>query len=941
MKNITKYITILTMAASMPAMAQDAPELASEVADSVLDSRLVEVALGQQVPEWSYTGSYSTVTAKELDYWQTTQLDEALVGKLAGYYNNGAIRGLNSPTGDALLVVLDGIPAPTITLSSLDPSSIETVTIMKDAAAKALYGPLGAQGVFVVTTKRGHAGKTTVHVNANFGWQEPTEKAEMVGSYAYATMRNQALRNDGLAERYGSSELSAFANGTGIDNDWRKLYMRDFRPMQKYNIEVAGGNDRTKFYVNAGYSHIGSLYKAEFKDKYNPEHYQQRFNLSTNIQVKMFSFLSMFAGTNVRIGHDNYSRSDGDEWNNSNNIIKSLYTTPPTVENAVIDGKVVADENFPNPIYGQINYRGVYKLTSTDVNAHFGLDFDLGFLTKGLTARAMVGYNSNYCGDRKGAYNYARWVRDENGELVRLGTDNDDPLEWSKESRMIYFMNFQAMVKWEREFGKHGFDAFVSYLGEDRLGNSKEAAWLLPYNRIQLGGHFKYGYDKRYFAQFDFTYAGNEQMRKGNQFHFSPTGSVAWVASNESFLRDVEWLNMLKFRASFGALEYDVLHALPSRYLYASEYREGSGGAIAEIYGAATIGEGVLGNPDLKWEKSYQQDYGFDLSVLDNTLALNFDYWRTNQRQVIYQDRTLPAISGIGVKRVPYQNIGKAFNEGVDVQVSYQKQLPHGIGLEVTGDFGWNHNRVEYGADIDYSGLNYAYPYRTTGYPIGQKFGYLVDYSNGNGYYNSQAEIDASNLQYQGATPRVGDFRYRDLNGDGRIDEGDVAPLDGVKSMPSVNYGASVKLTWNNFDLYVFLQGETGRNAFYSGLGVWENQSQGVYMEHHMNAWTAERYAAGAAIDYPALTSTTSSSLTANDFFTSKADFFRLKNVTLGYSLPKKWMKKIGMNQIRFYFTGQNLLTATNLKFKGIDPEKNNIADFYYRSYNIGLNVSF
>ena len=175
------------------------------------------------------------------------------------------------------------------------------------------------------------------------------------------------------------------------------------------------------------------------------------------------------------------------------------------------------------------------------------------------------------------------WVRDENGELVRLGTANDDPLKWSKGSSMIYFMNFQAMVQWQRQFGDHNVDAFVNYMGEDRLGKDSSAAWLLPYTRIQLGGHVKYGYANRYFAQFDFTYAGNEQMRKGNQFHFSPTGSVAWVASNESFLRDVEWLNLLKFRASFGALEYDVLQYMPSRYLYASEYRESGGGPIGNI----------------------------------------------------------------------------------------------------------------------------------------------------------------------------------------------------------------------------------------------------------------------------------------------------------------------------------------------------------------------
>lgn len=939
MKNIAKYITLPALAVAFTAGAQDVTEASAEAADSLLDSRLIEVALGEKVPMWSYTGSYSTVTDNELSYWQTTQLDEALIGKLAGYYNNGTVRGQNSPNGNALLVVLDGIPAPTVTLSSLDPSSIASVTILKDAAAKALYGPLGAQGVFLVQTKRGHAGKTNVHVNANFGWEQPTTKAELAGSYDYAVLRNQALRNDGLAERFSSRELSAFANGTGIDNNWRDLYMRDFRPVQKYNIEVDGGNDRTKFYVNAGYSHTGSLYKGDFFDKFNPEHYQQQFNLVSNIQVQMFSFLKMFTGANVRIGHDNYSRGDV-SGSSTDLIVNSLFTTPPTVENGVEDGKVIADENFPDPIYGQINYKGVHKVTNTDVNANFGLDFDLGMVTKGLSARAVVGYNSNYSGDREGTYDYARYVRDENGNLVRLGTNNDDPLDWKKGSKMIYFMNLQATVQWERTFGDHSVDAFVNYMAEDRLGSSYSSAWLLPFNRIQLGGHVKYGYANRYFAQFDFTHAGNEQMRQGYQFHFSPTGSVAWVASNESFLKNVDWLNLLKFRASFGALEYDVLQYMPNRYLYASEYRPGSG-PISNIYTGTGIAEGILGNPDIKWEKSYQQDYGFDLTVLNNSLSVNFDYWRTHQRQIIYQDATIPVISGIQTTNQAYGNIGKAFNQGVDIEVTYRKQLPHGIGLEVSGDFGWNRNEIQYGADLDYSALNYAYAFRKTGYAIGQEWGYLVDYSNGNGFYNSQAEIDNSKLVYSGSTPRPGDFRYRDLNGDGRIDEADKAPLEGVKKMPSINYGASVKLTWNNFDLYMFFQGESGRNGLYSGLGIYENESQGVYMPHHFTAWTPERYAAGETIGYPALTSTTSSSLQANDFFTSKADFFRLKNLTLGYSLPAKWMKKIGMNQIRFYFTGQNLLTATNLKFKGIDPEKANINNFVFRSYNFGLNVSF
>lgn len=931
-KHIKTYIALLAAASSTAAMAG---ETAAEIADSIVDSRMVDAALGEQVPFWNYTGSIATVTADELSYWEDTSLSNALVGKLAGYYNNLAIRGMSSPNGNPMLIVLDGVPAPTLSLDFIDPRSVAKVSILKDAAAKALYGPQGAQGVILVETKRGHNGKTTVKVNANFGWQQPTKRFDATNSYEYAMMRNQALRNDGLPVKFSQSQLDAYASGRGIDNDWAELYMNDFRPAQSYNIEVAGGNEKTTFFVNAGYDFIGSIYKADFKEKYNPESQKRNFNLTSGVNVKMFPFMTMFANTSMRISHDNVSRTGEIV------IIDKLFTTPSTVEDGVENGHVIADETFTDPIYGAINYKGVNKTTTTEINANFGLDFDLGFLTKGLFAKFLVGYNSWYSGNREGSYDYSRWVRDENGELVRTGTSNDDPLSWSKGSSMTYFMNIQATVGYQRTFGKHSVDAFVNYLAEDKLGGSTNAGWLLPYTRIQLGGHVKYGFDSRYFLQFDFTQAGSEMMKEGNQFHFSPTGSLAWVASNESFLRGADWLNLLKFRASFGALEYDVLQFMPSRYLYDTEYREqGGSGPIYNIYTCALVGEGILGNPAVKWEKSYQQDYGFDLIMLDNSLSVNFDYWRTNQRDVLVQDQTVPVISGVGASRMPYENLGKVFSEGVDVQASYTRRFGE-VGFTFGGQMGWNRNRVDYGAEIDYTALGYAYGLRETGYPIGQAFGYLVDYSNGNGFYNSQAEIDASKLQYQGTAPRPGDLRYRDLNGDGRIDEADKAPLEGVKSMPSFNYGASVLLTWRDFDFYMFWQGESGRSACYSGLGVFENYDQGVYTDLHKEAWTEYRYTHGLPITYPALTSSSSSSLTYNDFFTSKADYVRLKNVTLGYSLPKKWMKATGLGKVRFYFTGQNLFAATNLRFKTLDPESRNIYSFPYRSYNFGVNVSF
>ena len=449
---------------------------------------MMDVALNRKESRLSYTGAMSTIRSNEIEMWQSTGLDETLKGKLAGYHN-GHIRGLNSTNGEAILIVLDGVPAPTVELSSIDPRTVESVSILKDASAKALYGPLAAQGVIMVTTKKGMPGKTKVNVNLNYAIEKPTIKAEMLNSYDYALLRNQALTNDGLSVLYTQKDLDSFANGTGIDNDWRKMFLNDWRSSQRYNIELTGGNDRMNYYVNAGYARTEGMYKVDWKDKYNPSNHDNRFTLASNINVNISKFISTFLNTNVRI----YRVND----TGGSSIINKIYSTPNTIEGPLSeDGKIITNENFPNPIYGSINYSGVNIQTATDVNVSLGLNLDLSFLLKGLSIKGIVGYHSYYAGNRKGSYNYSRYVRDEKGELVLLGTNIETALSWSKSSSTVYFMNFQGMLEYNARFGLNSIDVLLNYLAEDKLGNSYSSGWLLPFRRIQFGGHAKYGYNE-------------------------------------------------------------------------------------------------------------------------------------------------------------------------------------------------------------------------------------------------------------------------------------------------------------------------------------------------------------------------------------------------------------------------------------------------------------
>ncbi len=930
-KNI---ISIFAVSAALSASA------ATEADSLTYGQQELEAAFGYLEQRDSYTGSQSSVDADQIETWKGTSLNAAIRGKLAGWYN-GVIRGASSPNATDALIVLDGIPMPFMSLSELDPTTVGKITILKDAAAKALYGPQGAQGVLLITTKHGLNNSLKVKISADFSFEKPTKNPDMLDSYGQAVLRNQALVNDGLSPKFNSSELAAFQDGTGINNDWRKMYMKDMF-LQKYNVQVSGGGERVTFYVNAGFSRETGKFNTSYDDKYNPADATNRFTIVSNLDVKINSWLRGFANTNIGVKRINATTE-------SANLYKLMYTTPNWVADGLLeDGSVITTEGYPTPIFGAINYSGVNQMTRTDLAANIGLDFKFDFITKGLSFKAIFGYSSMYNGIRGGSFDYGRVVYNKvTGQYEPWGSNVATPLAWSKGTTTNYFMDIQAMLDYHRVFGEdHAVDALVHYTSEDYRGDETKwynYAFILPANRIQLAGEARYGFKNRYFVQFDFNYSGSEMMAKGHQFHFSPVVSAAWVASNESWFKN-DWVTYFKIRASYGNLHYDSLRSQDSRYLYNNVYRAGAG-AIVGIYSGFGVNDYRRGNINVGWEKSKQQDYGFNLGLMDK-FHLTFDYWRTNQEGILMQSELTPVLGGVKADNRPFTNSGKALNQGVDLSVSYSTVLPCGLGITAVGQMGWNKNKWENASELSYADAGYAYPYRKTGYSIGQQWGYLVDESNGSPFYNSQAEIDASGLRFTGKQPRPGDLKFRDLNGDNVIDDGDQAPLDGVYTMPRLEYGANVTLDYKGFDLYLDFIGEGGRSILMNkSVGVAEYvaalTTEGVYMPMHQEAWTADRYAQGLPISYPALSSSGSSSLQDNSFYVSKVDYLRLRNLTIGYSLPDNIIKKVGMSKLRVYVNAQNLFTVDNMKFDGFDPEADRIYNKVWRSFNVGLNIHF
>lgn len=924
--------------------------------DAHLKDEVLVLAQRQETTREALTGSISIVDGDKLLKTASGGFSTRLAGRLSGLSiiqsssEPGAdgciffVRGRRSLNGNDPLIVLDGVPSPTTDINMLDPHIIESVILLKDASATAVYGFQAANGAILINTKRGLSGRTRISASADFSVQQATVKPQLAHSWEYAALRNEALHNDGADLLFTPEEVQGYRSGEnrGLypDNNWYDMFVRDFAPMQRYNINVTGGNDRVRYFVNGSYMRQNGLIETEKNEKYNPEYKLERYNLVSNMDVNLLSNLSAFLSSNIIIDRQN-TPAQGD-------ILGTIFRTPAVVDGPLTpDGQVIATGYEQNPVYGRLNRSGYAKETRSTVNVSFGMNWGLDFITKGLSLKGTVGYESRYLGRVSGTRDYARYIRDDYESVTEpvfkpYGSWVDTPLSLGKSSNFRYYMNLLTTLAYDRVFDKkHEINASVGYFNQNYVKDSGDSQRMLPYDRIGLSGHAKYGFDHRYYIQFDAGYTGSEQFAKGNRFGFFPTLSAAWLVSNENFMKKSSisgWLTFLKLRASYGLVGNDLLP--DRRFMYLDEFSDAGGGYINSIYGGAIIAEGLIGNPSLQWETSTQQNYGFDLGLF-NSLTLRFDYFYQKTKDIVLQSAMIPDFQGTSRGNMPYMNRGIVENKGFEAELAYEKALTKDLSVSASANFAYNKNKVINADELNKSAAGYYYPYRSTGFSIGQSWGHLIDYSNGNGYFNSQEEINRSGLKYEGVAPRVGDFIYKDLNEDGVINDQDMAPI-GNPDVPNFSYGMDVQVNYKNFDFYLQLQGVAKRSVYTAGIGAMETDGRGVYMDIHKHAWTEERYANGDAITYPALSATGSSSLRGNDFFITDRNYMRVKNVELGYTLPASISKSVRLEKARFYISGTNLLTFDSMKFDGMDPEANNLSSYpVYRTFNVGLSLTF
>lgn len=955
------------------------------VPDNEVLDEVVMVAYGQQ-RKVSVTGSIATVSSQDLRKTSTTRLDNALAGRVTGLsslQNGGGqpgvdgatmyLRGAATTNGKSPLILVDGVERDNI--RTIDMNEVESISVLKDASATALYGIEGANGVILIQTRQGQKGKPQLNVTVDQSWTSFTRTPKRLHSWEYCELRNEALTNDGLDAAYSDEVISKYKDPLqGLDptasdyetqkkmrlymypdNDWYNMYLKKNTPQTRANVNVSGGTDFVKYFLNAGYIYQGGNLNTEDPDVlgYNPQCFMNRLSLRSNLDFQLARNLTASLklasyAENVNMPAVGTLYGGSESWMISDLIyqcqtILPISPGPTTIsEFGVDDGYVVSYNYIDRTAFEIINRRGFRKDKKKNLNAQLSMTWDLGSLiTKGLSITGMISYDTYNYGVLEGRVDepvYTANVDYDNNTLTySLLQDKSSEMSLSNSRYSNYTIYAQATINYNRTFGKHNVTGMILANRRNWETTYTSGVYAIPYNVIGTSARFTYSYDDKYLAEANFGYNGSEQFAPGNRFGFFPAGSIGWVASNENFLKGNPVLTWLKLRASYGEVGNDSMGS--DRFLY-QDQMSADGGATNAGGLVNSISEGKLGNKEIQWEVAHKYNLGFEVGLFKD-IRLNVELFKEKRDHILINRQTIPQFQGVTSSNIPAVNMGKVNNKGFEVELSYGHTFNKDYSFNIKGNFSYNKNKViEY--DEPMRTEDYAYRYRVEGYRLGQAWGYLIDWdSPGNGYFTSQEEID-NYYPYSFGTPRVGDFVYKDVNGDSVIDDKDLSPIGYSTSIPGIVYGITLSANIKGFDFNVLFSGVGQYSKYFSGQGVVEYTKAGTYFEWTRNAWTQERYENGEKITYPALSTGQTVSHTQNDFFIQNRAFLRLKNVEIGYTLPFKFLTKAGVKSLRIYVSGQNLYDWNHLRITHIDPEQN--GNYTYpitKNVSIGVNVNF
>lgn len=908
-KRIMKLLPAMAILISVMARAQESGESGVHVRPD-----------GGKTGSTELVASVENISGESLRSYPDILLSNSLQGKSAGLIvrmtNNGLgnneanlfIRGLSTSGNAQAMVIVDGIERP---FDDLLAEEIERIEVLKDAPAKILYGPSAANGVLVVTTKRGVSGKQQIRVNAESGVMQATRMPSYLNSYDYATLYNEARANDGLPALYQPYQLEGYRNSTGVndvlypDVDYYNYFLKKQSIYKKATLEANGGHKALKYALVAGYLNGGGFENiGESADL-------TRLNLRGNLDIEVTDYLSVVA--------DVAGRMENRGWGaiNSSGIFTQLSTTYPNEYPLTIGADVLGltpnENGVPyfgtslrkgNNLLAEMQYRGMSQERYITSQTNVGLDFDFGKRVKGLTASAFITFDN---------YTYVRQELRENFETYAVRTYLDDQGNEQVDYPLVTKLapsdditaaddatrrtiGWRGNVGYQNSFGDHHFSAMAGYrFYRNEMKGASQDVINCNYN-LRLN----YDYAKKYLLELTTAYMGNNKFAPGKRFFLSPAIGAGWVMSNEDFLSDNEHVDFLKLKASYGMLGYS---GNTDYWLYNTAW--GADGTIALNEGNTSNAKVVnlirLGNPNLKWERSQEFNVGFEGLFMDKRLRASVEYFNEKRMDIIGSIGSL--YSDQAGTYMMQGNIGSVRNQGIDGTISWTEkkgELQYRAGLNFT----ISNNKLLTSNEL---GNIPEADLRRIGKPT-------------DGIYGLQSlgflgrDVDINNAPVQKFGPYGdGDLAYADRNGDGIVDDRDEMLIG--NNFPLTVLGIDLELNYRGWGLYVLGTSELGVNKMLTNSYYW-NTGAGKYSTLAMDRYHAVNNPGGS---YPALTTTPGvNSYRNSDFWIANASFFRLKNIELSYTL-KPASSKLFSKGIKIFARGTNVFVISGIK--DLDPE--------------------
>lgn len=916
------------------------------------------VAYGAQ-KKVTLTGSISSVNTDELLKVPTASIGNMLSGVLSGV---SSIQSSGQPGGDDPDVFIRGISTLNTmnakplylvdgverSFFQIDPNEVENITILKDASSTAVFGVRGANGVIIVTTKRGKEGKAKINASFSYGIQTPTRMPEFVNSYDYATFLNEAYTNDGKDPKFTPEAVEAFRTHSNPiiypDTDWMELLFKSSAPQTQGNVNISGGTERVRYFISMGMLDQKGFFKNH-DTRYDANFNFNRYNYRANLDIDFTKTTLVAINMGGRVEKRNFPRSGDD----INQLFRRIYWATPFSGPGIVDGKWIKGNSQYLPVglsdgLGNIYGRGYGSKTTNVVNLDLALTQKLDFVTKGLQFKITVAYNSGYDHTKERATSiesYQPWYRKDVTWMEHpAGSDPNEVvyIQDGEAGLISYAESFgksrdwyaEASFDWKRDFDLHHLSALALYNQSKTYYPDSDYPGI-PRGYVGLVGRVTYDYDNKYLIEGNVGYNGSENFAPGNRYGFFPAVSGGWVLTQEEFLKDNPVVNFLKIRASYGIVGNDRYHPygtgfmdrflyLPNSYFIGSGYQFGTGTSWSP--GAY---EKSFGNSGLSWEKSAKQNYGIDFSLFNQKLSGSIDYFYEKRTDILAKASTDPIIHAMSL---PVLNLGIVSNKGVELNLKWNHKI-NSFRYWTNLNVSYAKNKIVYQDEVP---SEYTYTLKT-GHPVGQPFGLKV-----RGFYYEGME-DVADHSY---VLKEGDVVYEDLNHDGKIDDNDKTAI-GYPSYPLLNAGLTLGFEYKGFDFSMLWVGATKTSrvleeTFRKPLG--ETYDRSLMSHQFTDRWTPET-AATAKLPRATIDGV-KNNYRDSELWVKDASYLRLKNIEIGYNFRLPFMPKIGMEKMRVFMTGYNLLTFDKLKIS--DPESMSSGVPQYpvmRVINFGLNVSF